>query len=66
MSHVRKGESASATVVNYKRGGVRFVNQVDVMPVYNEEDELEQFMAMLHEVDETPTTAKITDEGGLV
>jgi len=52
MASVRRGEPASATLVNYKKGGVRFVNQVQVMPVYNDDDELEQFMAMLHEVDE--------------
>jgi len=51
MSSVERGESTSATLVNYKKGGVRFVNQVTVTPVYNDEDELEQFMAMLHEVD---------------
>ena len=51
MASVRRGEGASATLVNYKKGGVRFVNNVTVQPVYNEEDELEQFMAMLHEVD---------------
>jgi len=53
MNNVRRGESASATVVNYKKGGVRFVNQVQVTPVYDEDDELQQFMAMLHEVDES-------------
>jgi len=52
MSSVRRGEASSATLVNYKKGGVRFVNQVQLTPVYNEDDELEQFMAMLHEVDE--------------
>ena len=51
MASVRRGEPASATLVNYKKGGKRFVNQVEVLPVYNEEDELEQFMAMLQEVD---------------
>ena len=52
MSSVHRGEPTSATLVNYKKGGQRFVNQVQVMPVYNEEtSELEQFMAMLNEVD---------------
>jgi len=51
MSSVRRGESSSATLVNYKKGGVKFVNQVQVMPVYNEADELDSFMAMLHDVD---------------
>ena len=48
---MQRGEGTSATLVNYKKGGERFVNQVTVTPVYNDEDELEQFMAMLHEVD---------------
>lgn len=52
MASVKRGEPASARLVNYKKGGVRFVNQVQVMPLYNEDDELEHFMAMLHEVDE--------------
>ena len=30
MARVRRGESASATLVNYKKGGERFVNQVQV------------------------------------
>lgn len=51
MSSVSRGESASATLVNYKKGGERFVNQLQVVPVYNEDDDLEQFMALLHEVD---------------
>lgn len=50
MTSVERGEPTSATLVNYKKGGVKFVNQVTVQPVYNDEDELEQFMAMLHEV----------------
>ena len=51
MRSVGRGESASATVLNYKKGGEKFLNQVQVMPVYNNEDELDQFMALLHEVD---------------
>lgn len=91
MSSVRRGEPSSATLVNYKKGGERFVNQVkvrgvarllpkrvhpplpsptppaqvrrallnaaapppchQVLPVYNENEEVEQFMAMLTEVD---------------
>ena len=51
MLSVQRGEPTSATLVNYKKGGQRFVNQVSVTPVYNDDDELEQFMAMLHEVD---------------
>ena len=51
MSSVRRGEPSSATLVNYKKDGERFVNQVKVVPVYNENEEVEQFMAMLTEVD---------------
>ena len=51
MRSVGQGKTASATLVNYKKDGKRFVNQLQVVPVYNEEDEVEQFMAMLHEVD---------------
>jgi PAS domain S-box-containing protein len=51
MASVGRGEPTSATLVNYKKGGQRFVNQVQVTPLYNEEDELEHFMAMLHDVD---------------
>ena len=32
MSSVHRGEPTSATLVNYKKGGQRFVNQVKVMP----------------------------------
>jgi len=51
MSCVSRGESASAAVYNYRKSGEKFLNQVQVTPVYNDDDELEQFMAMLHEVD---------------
>ena len=51
MSAVERGETTSATLVNYKKGNVKFVNQVTVMPVYNEDEELEQFMALLSEKD---------------
>ena len=50
MSSVARGEPTSATLINYKKGGTKFVNQVQVMPVYNDNDELEQFMAMLNEI----------------
>ena len=52
MMSVQRGEPTSATLVNYKKGGERFVNQVTVTPVYNDDDELEQFMAMLNQVDD--------------
>lgn len=50
---VRRVEPSVQTVVNYKKGGVRFVNQVRTLPVYDEQDELAAFMSMLHEVDES-------------
>ena len=51
MSSVGRGEAASASIYNYKKNGDKFLNQVQVKPVYNDDDELEQFMALLHEVD---------------
>uniref|UniRef100_A0A6V4M3S7 PAS domain-containing protein n=1 Tax=Prymnesium polylepis TaxID=72548 RepID=A0A6V4M3S7_9EUKA len=52
MTCVRRGESSVQTLVNYKKGGVRFVNQVKTLPVYDENDDLAAFMAMLREIDE--------------
>jgi len=51
MSSVARGEPTSATLINYKKGGTKFINQVQITPVMNEDDEIEQFMAMLHEVE---------------
>ena len=51
MSSVARGEPTSASLINYKKGGTKFLNQVTVTPLFNEDDEIEQFMAMLHEVD---------------
>ena len=56
MQSARRGEPGSATLINYKKGDVKFVNQVHVRPLYNEDDEIEQFMALLHEIDTSPTT----------
>jgi len=33
MRNVKRGEPGTATLVNYKKGGVRFVNQVSVQPL---------------------------------
>lgn len=55
---VRREEPCTETIINYKKGGVRFVNQVQVLPVYNENDELAAFLSMLHEVDESSLQAK--------
>mmetsp|Transcript_3148 Transcript_3148/g.9817 ORF Transcript_3148/g.9817 Transcript_3148/m.9817 type:complete len:317 (-) Transcript_3148:37-987(-) len=71
MTSVRRGESSSATLVNYKKGGARFLNQVHIQPVFNQNDEVDQFMAMLHEVEEkerpppaAPAAAKKTGRRG--
>ena len=50
MNCVRRCEPSTQTLVNYKKGGVRFVNQVKVSPVYDENDRLAAFMAKLTEV----------------
>ena len=55
---VRNEETSVQCIVNYKKGGRRFVNQVVTLPVYDEQDELAAFMSMLHEVDEVPTSAQ--------
>jgi len=49
---VRREETSVQTLVNYKRGGVRFLNQVKTMPVYDEQDDLAAFMSLLSEVGE--------------
>jgi len=47
-----RGESATATVYNYKKSGERFLNRVSIQPVYNDDDDvLDHFMAILHECD---------------
>uniref|UniRef100_A0A7S0LAM6 PAS domain-containing protein n=1 Tax=Coccolithus braarudii TaxID=221442 RepID=A0A7S0LAM6_9EUKA len=51
MSSVRRREPTVQTLVNYKKDGTRFINQVKVQPVYNEDDEVAAFMALLHEVE---------------
>jgi len=48
----KAGEPAIETLINYKKGGIPFVNQVHVQPVFDENDELAAFMSMLTEVDE--------------
>ena len=52
LACVRRAEPSVQTLVNYKKGGVRFVNQVVTLPVYDEQDELAAFVSMLHELDE--------------
>jgi len=50
---VRREEPSVQALVNYKKGGEPFVNQVKTLPVYDEYDELAGFMSMLREVSET-------------
>lgn len=52
MDCVRRREPSMQTLVNYKKGGVRFVNKVKTMPVLDDNDDLAGFMSMLHEVDD--------------
>ena len=47
---VRRREPSLQTLINYKRGGVRFLNEVQTSPVHDENDDLAGFMSMLHEV----------------
>jgi len=51
LACVKRREPTVQTLVNYKKGGTRFVNQVKVSPVYDENDQLAAFMSMLKEVD---------------
>mmetsp|Transcript_36184 Transcript_36184/g.88038 ORF Transcript_36184/g.88038 Transcript_36184/m.88038 type:complete len:451 (-) Transcript_36184:473-1825(-) len=52
MERIRVAESVTATVVNYKKGGVPFVNQVQVEPVFAD-NKLCFFAAILQEMDTT-------------
>jgi len=54
---VRRREPSVQTLVNYKKVGVRFVNQVQTLPVYDEHDELAAFMSLLNEVDAPPSAS---------
>ena len=49
---VRNHEPSVQTVVNYKKGGARFLNQVKTLPVYDENEDIAGFMSMLKEVDD--------------
>ena len=51
MAHVGRQESAKATLVNYKKGGERFVNRLQIEPLYDDKGKLVQYMALLREVD---------------
>jgi len=50
LSCVRRKETSTQTLINYKAGGQRFINQVQTMPVYDENDDVAAFMSMLREV----------------
>jgi len=51
LAHVRAEEPTVQTVWNYKKGGERFLNQVTVLPLYDESQELAAFASILKEVD---------------
>ena len=51
MARVGRQESAKATLVNYKKGGERFVNRLQIEPLYDDKGKLVQYMALLREVD---------------
>lgn len=53
VNNAKKEKASCETIVNYKKGGVKFLNQVHIQPVYDENDELAAFMSMLTEVDES-------------
>ena len=63
LSCVRKLEPSVQTLVNYKKGGARFINQVITKPVYDENDELAAFMTLLHEIDESAYAAEPSGGG---
>ena len=46
---LRRGESSSVTVFNYKKGGIKFLNQLQVAPVWHN-GRITQFMGILQEV----------------
>jgi len=50
MRSVRRGEASSATVYSYKKGGIRFLNQVQFTPVWDG-PRIALLMGILHEVD---------------
>ena len=50
MAQVRQGKAASGRLVNYKKGGEHFINDLTIEPIHNDKSELEQFMAILREV----------------
>ena len=51
---VKRREPYTGCLINYKKGGKRFVNQVKTCPVYDEDDEVAAFMSMLKEIDDPP------------
>lgn len=57
MASVRRCEPATGTLFNYKKSGERFVNQVQIEPVVDENNEITQFMAILHEIDMLPASS---------
>jgi PAS domain S-box-containing protein len=53
VKNAKQEKPSCETIVNYKKGGVKFLNQVQIKPLYDENDELAAFMSMLTEVDES-------------
>jgi len=52
LSCVSHAELSTQTVVNYKKGGQRFMNQVQTMPLFDDEGDLAAFASLLHEIPE--------------
>jgi len=63
LASVRRKESSVQCLVNYKKGGTRFVNQVRTMPIFDEHDEVAAFASMLREVDEAHIGASAVSAG---
>jgi len=63
LASVRRKESSVQCLVNYKKDGSRFVNQVRTVPIFDEHDEVAAFASMLREVDEGHIGASAVSAG---
>ena len=61
-SCVSHAELSTQTVVNYKKGGQRFMNQVQTMPLFDDEGDLAAFASLLHEIPEVKIRRKRISE----
>ena len=61
-SCVSHAELSTQTVVNYKKGGQRFMNQVQTMPLFDDEGDLAAFASLLHEIPEVKIRRKTISE----